>query len=59
MPLALAETSKSVGLDQASGLVRRVWHPRSEPRFVLRQRPWSYEVACAVWLPEWLLVLRS
>src|SRR5215211_3592142 len=28
----------------------------SEPQTVLRARPWSYEVGCAVWLPDWLPV---
>jgi hypothetical protein len=32
---------------------------RSEPRSVLRARPWSYKVGCAVWLPDWLPVPRS
>jgi hypothetical protein len=32
---------------------------RSKLRSVLRARPWSYKVGCAVWLPDWLPVPRS
>jgi hypothetical protein len=32
---------------------------RSKLRSVLRARPWSYKVGCAVWLPGWLPVPRS
>jgi hypothetical protein len=35
----------------------RTLHPKPHP--LLRARPWSYEVGCAVWLPEWLPVSRS